>query len=71
MDKQPFRMIVVLTNRLSLERIQQYLSIEHEPSPTASGVPPAYWPASGVLKVEKLSARYSEVSSALRLVIPS
>jgi ABC-type bacteriocin/lantibiotic exporter with double-glycine peptidase domain len=24
------------------------------------GVPPAYWPASGSLKVEKLSARYSE-----------
>jgi len=43
----------------SLERIQQYLEIEQEPKPTESGIPPAYWPASGNLKVEKLSARYS------------
>ncbi|KAH9922615.1 uncharacterized protein B0H18DRAFT_1120791 [Fomitopsis serialis] len=43
----------------SLERIKQYLEIEHEPKPTPEGVPPAYWPASGDLKVEKLSARYS------------
>lgn len=45
----------------SLERIQQYLRIEHEPKNTPEGVPPAYWPASGSLSVEKLSARYSEV----------
>ncbi|THH21507.1 hypothetical protein EUX98_g8371, partial [Antrodiella citrinella] len=44
----------------SLERIQQFLEIEHEPTPTPEGVPPAYWPASGKLTVEKLSARYSE-----------
>ncbi|GJE87807.1 multidrug resistance-associated ABC transporter [Phanerochaete sordida] len=44
----------------SLERIHQYLVIEQEPKPTDSGVPPAYWPASGSLRVEKLSARYSE-----------
>ncbi|KAI9069817.1 hypothetical protein FKP32DRAFT_1671074 [Trametes sanguinea] len=44
----------------SLERIQQYLLIEQEPKPTPEGVPPAYWPASGQLEVEKLSARYSE-----------
>ncbi|PCH35077.1 hypothetical protein WOLCODRAFT_155747 [Wolfiporia cocos MD-104 SS10] len=44
----------------SLERIHQYLVIEHEPKATESGVPPAYWPASGSLTVEKLSARYSE-----------
>ncbi|KAJ3557433.1 hypothetical protein NM688_g1472 [Phlebia brevispora] len=44
----------------SLERIQQYLVIEHEPKPTADGVPPAYWPSSGDLRVEKLSARYYE-----------
>ncbi|KAH9922662.1 multidrug resistance-associated ABC transporter [Fomitopsis serialis] len=44
----------------SVERIKQYLDIEHEPKPTAVGVPPAYWPASGQLKVDKLSARYSE-----------
>ncbi|KAH9851409.1 multidrug resistance-associated ABC transporter [Lenzites betulinus] len=44
----------------SLERIQQYLTIEQEEKPTNDGVPPAYWPASGDLSVEKLSARYSE-----------
>ncbi|CCM00626.1 uncharacterized protein FIBRA_02662 [Fibroporia radiculosa] len=43
----------------SLERIQQYMEIEQEEKPTENGVPPAYWPASGDLKVEKLSARYS------------
>ncbi|EMD39554.1 hypothetical protein CERSUDRAFT_150095 [Gelatoporia subvermispora B] len=46
-------------NGNSLERIYQYLEIEHEPEPTAHGVPPAYWPASGDLKVEHLHARYS------------
>ncbi|KAI0782172.1 multidrug resistance-associated ABC transporter [Abortiporus biennis] len=53
-----------LFNRLetsgnSLERITQYLNIEQEPKPTSDGVPPAYWPASGDLRVENLSARYS------------
>ncbi|EJF59658.1 P-loop containing nucleoside triphosphate hydrolase protein [Dichomitus squalens LYAD-421 SS1] len=43
----------------SLERIQQYLVIEHEPQSTPEGVPPAYWPASGALEVNNLSARYS------------
>lgn len=43
----------------SLERIEQYVQIEQEPKPTENGVPPAYWPASGELRVEKLSARYS------------
>lgn len=38
------------------------MEIEHEPQATPDGVPPAYWPASGDLKVEKLSARYSPVS---------
>jgi ABC-type bacteriocin/lantibiotic exporter with double-glycine peptidase domain len=33
--------------------------IEQEPKPTDSGLPPAYWPASGDIRVEKLSARYS------------
>ncbi|KAI0357917.1 P-loop containing nucleoside triphosphate hydrolase protein [Trametes cingulata] len=42
-----------------LERIKQYLVIEQEPKPTPEGVPPAYWPASGHLEVDKLSARYS------------
>ncbi|KAH8101555.1 hypothetical protein BXZ70DRAFT_101862 [Cristinia sonorae] len=44
----------------SLERIQQYLEIEHELRATSDGVPPAYWPAGGNLAVEKLSAKYSE-----------
>ncbi|KAF8071880.1 hypothetical protein FPV67DRAFT_1779021 [Lyophyllum atratum] len=44
----------------SLERIQNYLEIEQEPRNTQSGVPPAYWPASGDLHVEHLSARYSQ-----------
>lgn len=43
----------------SLERIAQYVSIEQEAKPTDRGVPPAYWPASGDLRVENLSARYS------------
>ncbi|KAF7290261.1 Multidrug resistance-associated ABC transporter protein [Mycena indigotica] len=44
----------------SLERIKGYLDIDHEKPATPSGVPPAYWPASGELVVENLSARYSE-----------
>jgi hypothetical protein len=35
--------------------------IEQEPKPTESGKPPAYWPASGDLRIEQLSARYSKV----------
>ncbi|KAF7364934.1 Multidrug resistance-associated ABC transporter protein [Mycena venus] len=44
----------------SLERIQGYINIEHEKPATETGKPPAYWPASGDLQVEGLSARYSE-----------
>ncbi|ETW87620.1 ABC transporter [Heterobasidion irregulare TC 32-1] len=44
----------------SLERIQAYINIEQEPKATKDGVPPAYWPASGDVKVENLSARYSQ-----------
>ncbi|KAH7097832.1 ATP-binding cassette transporter [Auriculariales sp. MPI-PUGE-AT-0066] len=43
----------------SLERIQQYVTIEQEPKPTEEGKPPAYWPASGNLRVENLEAKYS------------
>ncbi|KAJ6470738.1 hypothetical protein C8R47DRAFT_1298099 [Mycena vitilis] len=43
----------------SLERIQQYIHIEQETKPTEAGKPPAHWPSSGELIVEKLSARYS------------
>ncbi|KAL0957018.1 hypothetical protein HGRIS_003119 [Hohenbuehelia grisea] len=44
---------------ISLERIQGYLKIEQEPKPTEEGKPPAYWPSSGELVVDNLSARYS------------
>ncbi|KAF7348327.1 ATP-binding cassette transporter [Mycena sanguinolenta] len=44
----------------SLERIQGYIDIEHEKPATEAGKPPAYWPASGDIQVEGLSARYSE-----------
>jgi ABC-type multidrug transport system fused ATPase/permease subunit len=44
----------------SLERIQGYINIDHEKPATEEGTPPAYWPASGDLRVEGLSARYSE-----------
>ncbi|KAI0248983.1 hypothetical protein BJV78DRAFT_1276336 [Lactifluus subvellereus] len=43
----------------SLERMHSYINIEQERKPTKQGIPPAYWPASGDLKVERLSARYS------------
>uniref|UniRef100_A0A0W0FN82 P-loop containing nucleoside triphosphate hydrolase protein n=1 Tax=Moniliophthora roreri TaxID=221103 RepID=A0A0W0FN82_MONRR len=46
-------------NANSLERIDGYLNIEQEPTPNKAGIPPAYWPASGDLRVENLSARYS------------
>lgn len=47
-------------NGNSLERIQGYIDIEHEPKPTPEGVPPAYWPSSGRIEVDTLSARYSK-----------
>ncbi|KAG6885715.1 hypothetical protein C0993_010888 [Termitomyces sp. T159_Od127] len=43
----------------SLERIQGYVDIEQEPKSTKQGVPPAYWPSSGEIRVENLSARYA------------
>ncbi|KAF8058246.1 hypothetical protein FPV67DRAFT_1565726 [Lyophyllum atratum] len=48
-----------LLTKDSLERIQGYIRIEQEPKAIADGVPPAYWPASGDIRVENLSARYS------------
>ncbi|KAJ6479091.1 hypothetical protein C8R45DRAFT_933872 [Mycena sanguinolenta] len=51
-------LIIALGN--SLERIQGYINIEHEKPATEAGKPPAYWPGSGDLRVENLSARYSE-----------
>ena len=47
----------------SLEHIQGYIDIEHEPMPTEHGKPPAAWPTTRGLQVEKLSACYSAVSS--------
>ena len=41
-----------------MERIQDYVDIEQEPEATPGGVPPAYWPASGEVVVEGLSAKY-------------
>lgn len=46
---------------LSLERIKDYIDIQHEPPSTEEGKPPAAWPTSGELVVENLSARYSQV----------
>lgn len=43
----------------SLERIQEYIDIEHEVKPTEEGEPSAAWPTSGDLEVNNLSARYS------------
>ncbi|KAG6837885.1 hypothetical protein H0H93_013038 [Arthromyces matolae] len=43
----------------SLERIQGYIQIEQEPKASQQGVPPAYWPSSGEIQAENLSAKYS------------
>ncbi|KDQ18018.1 hypothetical protein BOTBODRAFT_155037 [Botryobasidium botryosum FD-172 SS1] len=43
----------------SLERIQDYVAIEQEPGYIQERDPPAYWPSSGTLRVDKLCARYS------------
>jgi len=42
-----------------LELILKYLRIEQEPKPSGAGAPPAYWPASGHLRAENLTARYA------------
>ncbi|GJE99692.1 multidrug resistance-associated ABC transporter [Phanerochaete sordida] len=44
-------------NANSLERLDQYIHIEQEP--TDGEEPPAYWPASGELHVERLTASYA------------
>ncbi|KAK0452213.1 hypothetical protein EV421DRAFT_1888046 [Armillaria borealis] len=43
-----------------LERIQAYLTVEQEEQSTKGREPPASWPTSGHLRVERLSARYSQ-----------
>ncbi|PSR81762.1 hypothetical protein PHLCEN_2v6271 [Hermanssonia centrifuga] len=47
-------------NGNSLERLQQYINIEQESAQKDEDIPPAHWPSSGELRVEKLSARYSQ-----------
>ncbi|KAF9229723.1 P-loop containing nucleoside triphosphate hydrolase protein [Gyrodon lividus] len=49
----------VEVNGNSIERINSYIKIEQEPKASEGGQPPAYWPASGALVIESLSARYS------------
>ncbi|KAF9013114.1 hypothetical protein BDQ17DRAFT_1321012 [Cyathus striatus] len=49
----------LLKQHISLERIQSYIDIDHEKPASEAGKPPAVWPASGDLRVENLSARYS------------
>ena len=51
--------VIQIAGTPSLERIQEYGNNEQEPKSTPEGVPPAYWPASGELVVENLSAKYS------------
>ncbi|KAJ7791217.1 hypothetical protein B0H14DRAFT_3094524 [Mycena olivaceomarginata] len=55
-----FLLNMAITTFNDFERIQGYINIEHEKPVTEQGKPPAYWPASGDLRVEGLSARYSE-----------
>ncbi|KAG8830089.1 hypothetical protein FRC17_005452 [Serendipita sp. 399] len=43
----------------SLERIENTLKCDQEPPATDANKPPAYWPSSGHLVVEKLAASYS------------
>ncbi|WVQ64901.1 uncharacterized protein L199_003070 [Kwoniella botswanensis] len=43
----------------SVERIEDYLVIDQEPKAVESKQPPASWPTSGSIVLDKLSARYS------------
>jgi len=53
---------IELTLTISLERIQGFIDIEHEPLPTEGGKPPASWPKSGEVRAVNISARYSQVN---------
>jgi ABC-type multidrug transport system fused ATPase/permease subunit len=46
--------------RQTLQRIQDYLVIDQEPSSVPEKEPPASWPTSGEIVLDKLSAKYSE-----------
>ncbi|KAJ7134523.1 hypothetical protein C8R44DRAFT_729940 [Mycena epipterygia] len=48
------------------ERVAEYTEIEQEPRPTQGGAPPAYWPSSGELRAENLSAKYSDVTFQIK-----
>ncbi|KAF8758901.1 P-loop containing nucleoside triphosphate hydrolase protein [Rhizoctonia solani] len=50
----------------SLERVQDYVSVEQEPESVPEKAPPAYWPASGHIVAENLTARYSKDGPADR-----
>ena len=43
----------------SIERIEDYLVIDQEPAGVSSKAPPAAWPTSGQIVIDKLSAKYS------------
>lgn len=43
----------------SIERLEEFLNIDKEPSPTEQGQPPASWPTSGEIIFDNMSARYS------------
>ncbi|KAJ7212213.1 P-loop containing nucleoside triphosphate hydrolase protein [Mycena pura] len=43
----------------ALERVEECIDTEQEQKPTKAGIPPAYWPASGALVADNVSARYS------------
>jgi hypothetical protein len=45
------------------------MNIDQEPNATDAGKPPAYWPASGALKVENLCARYSSDGPEVKIFI--
>jgi ABC-type bacteriocin/lantibiotic exporter with double-glycine peptidase domain len=45
--------------KLTSQRIQDYLIIDQEPKSTPEKKPPASWPTSGGIILDKLSARYS------------
>lgn len=44
----------------SAERIKDFLVIDQEPLSTEQGKPPAYWPSSGNIIADGLSAQYSK-----------
>lgn len=56
----PTRLFLIRSNLgNSLERIESFIQCEQEPKSTESGKPPAYWPSTGSLVIEKLKASYS------------